>query len=107
MVNFNRLDKKLTNVEPVLMEDEEAILDQGITKILWYDEVDNINQWQEELKEVENVEQSINQRLREKTEKQQREYILREKLKATQDELNDLTGGGEESEEQEILKKLG
>ena len=37
----------------LLMEDEEALLDQGITKILWYDEVPSINQWQEELKDVE------------------------------------------------------
>lgn len=44
--------KKLTNVEPLLMENEEELLDQGITKILWYDEVENINAWQEELKEV-------------------------------------------------------
>ena len=35
------------------MEDEEALLDQGITKILWYDEVENVNQWQVELDEVE------------------------------------------------------
>ena len=35
------------------MENKEELLDQGITKILWYDEVSSINQWQEELKEAE------------------------------------------------------
>ena len=44
----NRLDdrihdyKKLSGVEPVLAEDIEELLDIGITKILWYDEVERI-----------------------------------------------------------------
>ena len=44
----NRLDerihdyKKLSGVEPVLAEDIETLLDIGITKILWYDEVERI-----------------------------------------------------------------
>lgn len=52
------------------------------------------------------VEKSINRRVREKTDKQQKEYILREKLRATQDELNEVIGESDEDEEQEILKKL-
>ena len=44
----NRLDerihdyKKLSRVEPILAEDIETLLDIGITKILWYDEVERI-----------------------------------------------------------------
>ena len=44
----NRLDekiqdyKRLSGVEPILAEDIEKILDMGITKILWYDEVERI-----------------------------------------------------------------
>lgn len=44
----NRLDerihdyKKLSGVEPILAEDIETLLDIGITKILWYDEVERI-----------------------------------------------------------------
>lgn len=44
----NRLDekihdyKKLSGVEPILAEDIEELLDIGITKILWYDEVERI-----------------------------------------------------------------
>ena len=107
----NRLQKGVTAEElannlsyqfPFTIADKQKLLEENDLAV----RLATINSFLQELKEVENVEQSINQRLREKTEKQQREYILREKLKATQDELNDLTGGGEESEEQEILKKL-
>ena len=107
----NRLQKGVTAEElannlsyqfPFNISDKQKLLEENDLAV----KLATINSFLQELKEVENVEQSINQRLREKTEKQQREYILREKLKATQDELNDLTGGGEESEEQEILKKL-
>lgn len=47
----NRLDekiqdyKKLSDVEPILAEDIEALLDIGITKILWYDEVERIEEF--------------------------------------------------------------
>ena len=46
----NRLDekihdyKKLSGVEPVLAEDVEMLLDIGITKILWYDEAERIEE---------------------------------------------------------------
>lgn len=50
----NRLDKrihdykKLSGVEP-LLADKEQLLNQGITKILWYDEVDRIRRFCREL----------------------------------------------------------
>ena len=50
----NRLDnrihdyKKLSGVEP-LLADKEHLLNQGITKILWYDEADRIQQFCREL----------------------------------------------------------
>lgn len=34
--------KKLSGVEPIYMQDEEELCSQGITKILWYDTVENI-----------------------------------------------------------------
>ncbi len=46
----NRLDnrihdyKKLSGVEP-LLADKEQLLNQGITKILWYDDIDRIQQF--------------------------------------------------------------
>ena len=41
--------KKLSGVEPELIEDEEALLEQGITKILWYDDAGSLLKWQDEL----------------------------------------------------------
>ncbi len=47
----NRLDekihdyKKLSGVEPILADDVEALLEIGITKILWYDEVERIEEF--------------------------------------------------------------
>lgn len=41
--------KRMSQVEPRLIEDEEALLRQGITKILWYDEVGAIRRWQKRL----------------------------------------------------------
>lgn len=41
--------RSMSGVEPKLIEDEELLLDQGITKILWFDEEEAINRWQKEL----------------------------------------------------------
>lgn len=41
--------KKLSGVEPVLVKDFDKLLDIGITKILWYDEMDRIKQILKEL----------------------------------------------------------
>ncbi len=43
--------KKLSGVEPLLVEDYEKLLDQGITKILWYDDREKLVQWQQELRQ--------------------------------------------------------
>lgn len=40
---------ELSKVEPVLITDEEEIIHSGITKILWYDEADKIDHFQEVL----------------------------------------------------------
>ena len=41
--------KKATGVEPILMEDMDTLLDQGITKILWYDDIEKIRQMEKEI----------------------------------------------------------
>ncbi len=48
--------KKLSGVEPLLVEDYEALLEQGITKILWNDEISRIKEF-EELLENANLEE--------------------------------------------------
>ena len=100
-VTAEELANNLSHQFPFTIADKQRLLEENSLAV----RLATINAFLQELKEVENVENSINQRLREKTEKQQREYILREKLKATQDELDQITGG-EESEEQEILDKI-
>lgn len=35
--------KSLSGVEPILIKDEEAVIQNGITKILWYDDAENIS----------------------------------------------------------------
>lgn len=42
---------RMSEVEPRLLEDEELLLRQGVTKILWYDDADSIGRWQKELAE--------------------------------------------------------
>ena len=41
--------KSLHGVEPILTYDMEKLLENKITKILWYDKIENISKWQEEL----------------------------------------------------------
>lgn len=71
-----------------------------------YEQLSFIKEVIDQVNSAAEVEKSINKRVRDKTEQQQKEYILREKLKATQDELNEVIGEDEENEEQEILNKL-
>ncbi len=50
--------KSLSGVEPILLENEEAVIQNGITKILWYDEAENIARYQPILHD--NLGQGIN-----------------------------------------------
>lgn len=50
--------KSLSGVEPILIEDEEAVVKNGATKILWYDEAENIAEYQPILRD--NLGGSIN-----------------------------------------------
>ncbi len=43
--------KQLSTVEPILIKNEEDIIQKGITKILWYDDVGKIDYFQNVLKE--------------------------------------------------------
>ena len=53
-VHNERVDdyKKLSGVEPIVIEDYAALAQSGITKILWYDEPDVIADVQNKLKDV-------------------------------------------------------
>ena len=51
----NRIDervnkyKRLSGVEPILINSKEALAEKGVTKILWYDEAEKIKSFQEAL----------------------------------------------------------
>lgn len=58
----------------------------------------------EEQKEIANIDAKLNETVREKAEKSQKEYYLREKMKAIKDELGE--GGNNEDTEEAIKKRL-
>ncbi len=43
--------RKISDVEPLAFEEEETILQDGITKILWYDDADAVARFQQEMQE--------------------------------------------------------
>jgi Cof subfamily protein (haloacid dehalogenase superfamily) len=43
--------KQIAKVEPVLIEDEEEVIASGITKILWYDDPEKLDHYQDILKD--------------------------------------------------------
>lgn len=54
----NRIDervnkyKRLSGVEPILIDNKEALAEKGVTKILWYDDIKKIKSFQEALQKV-------------------------------------------------------
>lgn len=46
--------KKLSGVEPIVIHNYDEIIKQGITKILWYDTVENVNKYLMKLKDYVN-----------------------------------------------------
>lgn len=54
----------------------------------------------------EKIENDLNKSVRERNEQAQKEYILREKLRAIQEELNDMSDEGEEDSVDNYLKRL-
>lgn len=101
-ISSEDLSNQLSQFFPFVLSDKEKLLEEtNVATRLEY-----ILDALEQMKSANDIEQSINRRVRNRTDKQQREYILREKLRATQDELNEITGENEEDEEHEINRKL-
>lgn len=56
----NRIDERAANygqlsgTEAILYDNVEKLIDKGVSKILWYDEVERINAFQKELKNILN-----------------------------------------------------
>ena len=101
-ITAEELTNQLANTFPFsLAEKQNLLVETNIVERLKF-----ILKTLNDVKGIDEVENDINKRVRDKTEKQQKEYFLREKLKATQEELDELTGNSSESEEQQILKKI-
>lgn len=101
-ISAEDLSNQLCHYLLVSPSDKESMLEEAnITRRLEF-----LVSLLEQMKNATEIEKSINRRVRDKTDKQQKEYILREKLKATQDELNEVIGENEDDEENEILQKL-
>lgn len=101
-ISAEDLVNQLANQFPLALDSKQRLLEENDIII----RLQTISNVLRELKGFDEIENKINERLREQTEKQQKEYILREKLKATQDELNQVTGNDSEDEEDELEKKL-
>ena len=41
--------KSISGVEPILIDDVDELIKSGVTKILWYDEIERINQFESEV----------------------------------------------------------
>jgi ATP-dependent Lon protease len=78
---------------PITLEQKEKILSEPNVNTRLHDMLDIIG----EQKEIEAIDEKLNDTVREQAEKSQKEYFLREKMKAIKDEL----GEGEESAESE------
>ena len=52
---INRIDEKsekykaISKVEPILIKDVDELIKDGVTKIVWYDEIENIEKYHEEV----------------------------------------------------------
>lgn len=50
--------KLISGVEPILVENTEQLIENGVTKILWYDEVEKIEKYQREI--VNHLSENVN-----------------------------------------------
>lgn len=100
-VNAEDLVNQIALNFPLSMETRQELLEENDIMV----RLNTIHSFLLELRQYDEVENTLNNKIREQTEKQQKEYILREKMKAIQDELNSLNGD-EDSEEDELQKKL-
>lgn len=96
------LSNQLSSLLPILYVDKQKLLEEDNV----VNRLTAINDFLKAQKNLDDVEESINKKVREKTDRSQREYILREKMRAIQDELNEISGDEDESDSEKILKKV-
>lgn len=85
---------------PLTIEQKEAILSEPKIN----DRLKNLLTMMEGQKQVEAIDQKLNETVRERAEQSQKEYFLREKMKAIKDELGE--GGDAKSDVDSIKEKI-
>jgi ATP-dependent Lon protease len=96
----NELSDTLAAYLPITLEQKEKILSEPAVNARLTEMLSIIA----EQKEIDAIDEKLNDTVRERAEKSQKEYFLREKMKAIKDELGE--GEGEAEDEDSIRQKL-
>jgi ATP-dependent Lon protease len=96
----NELSDTLAAYLPITLEQKEKILSESSVNARLTEMLSIIA----EQKEIDAIDEKLNDTVRERAEKSQKEYFLREKMKAIKDELGE--GEGEAEDEDSIRQKL-
>ncbi len=99
-ISAEELSDQLTNYLPLDVEQRQAILEEKSIK----NRLLALIQFLKVKKEADKYETEINQKVQAHAEDAQKEYFLREKMRAIQSELDEMNG--EESEDEVILKRI-
>lgn len=99
-ISAEELSNQLSNYLPFEVEMRQALLEETSIE----NRLCNIIAFLNTKKLINKYENEINQKVHDRAEDSQKEYFLREKLKAIQSELDEMSG--EESDEETILNKI-
>ncbi len=88
-VNAQQLADQVSQYFPMSLDDRQALLEESNLNQRLLLIIGNLKKE----KELSNIEQGINDKVRERIEENQREYYLREKLRAIKEELGDVPNG--------------
>lgn len=99
-ISAEELSDQLANYLPLDAEQRQEILEERSIK----NRLLALIQFLKVKKEADKYENEINQRVQSRAEDAQKEYFLREKMRAIQSELDEMNG--EENEDEEILRRI-
>lgn len=88
-ISSEDLSNQLGNCLPLSLDSKQKLLETDDITM----RIDMLSSFLSKMISSDEIDSEISKKVRDKTDRSQREYFLREKLKAIQDELNELTGG--------------